>query len=101
MTEEKESIRQLENRTLFCGGMPVGEQELQNFSSIALAHVGDAVFELLVRTKLCVEGKITGRGLHQATIRIVCAESQSAMAQKIMPLLTEQEQSVFRRGRNA
>ena len=70
-------------------------------SSIGLAHMGDAVFELLVRTWLCTHGGATGKGMHRAAIRLVCAESQAEKAQKILPLLTEEEQAVFRRGRNA
>ena len=46
-------------------------------------------------------GKATGRGLHQATIALVRAESQAEKAQHILPLLTEEEAAVFRRGRNA
>ena len=75
--------------------------ELRNISSIGLAHMGDAVFEILVRTWLCVHGKATGKGLHRATIQLVCAESQAEKAQKILPLLTEEELAVFKRGRNA
>ena len=70
-------------------------------SSIGLAHLGDAVFELLVRTWLCARGGATGKGMHRAAIRLVCAESQAEKAEKILPLLTEEEQAVFRRGRNA
>ena len=77
------------------------DDELRAISSIGLAHMGDAVFEILVRTCLCAHGKATGKGLHQATIRLVCAESQSQKAQKILPLLSEEELAVFKRGRNA
>ena len=77
------------------------DDELRAISSIGLAHMGDAVFEILVRTWLCAHGKATGKGLHQATIRLVCAESQSQKAQRILPLLTEEELAVFKRGRNA
>ena len=77
------------------------DDQLRSVSSIGLAHVGDAVFEILVRTWLCAHGKATGKGLHQATIRLVCAESQSERAKRILPLLTEEEQAVFKRGRNA
>ena len=66
------------------------DDELRAISSIGLAHMGDAVFEILVRTWLCAHGKATGKGLHQATIRLVCAESQS-----------QKELAVFKRGRNA
>jgi len=77
------------------------EDELRAISAIGLAHMGDAVFELLVRTWLCVHGKATGRGLHQATIKRVCAESQAEKAQRILPLLTAEELAVYKRGRNA
>lgn len=75
--------------------------QLRAISSIGLAHMGDAVFEILVRTWLCAHGKATGKGLHQATIRLVCAESQAEKAERILPLLTEEEAAVFKRGRNA
>ena len=75
--------------------------QIRGISSIGLAHMGDAVYELLVRTWLCAHGKATGRGLHQATIALVRAPKQAELAQRILPLLTEEEQAVFRRGRNA
>ena len=77
------------------------EVQLRALSNLALAHMGDAVYELLVRTWLCAHGKATGRGLHQATIRLVCAEAQAERAERILPLLTQEESDVFRRGRNA
>lgn len=77
------------------------QDELRGISSIGLAHLGDAVFELLVRSWLCAHGKATGKGLHRATIQLVCAESQAQRAERILPLLTEEEADVFRRGRNA
>ena len=79
----------------------LSRDQLRGISAIGLAHMGDAVFELLVRAWLCAHGKATGRGLHQATIRLVCAESQAKRAERILPLLTEEEADVFRRGRNA
>ena len=77
------------------------DDELHAISSIGLAHMGDAVFEVLVRTWLCEHGKATGKGLHQATIRLVCAESQAEKAERILSMLTEEELAVFKRGRNA
>ena len=77
------------------------DDQLRAISSIGLAHMGDAVFEILVRTWLCAHGKATGKGLHQATIALVRAESQAKRAEAILPLLTEEEMAVFRRGRNA
>lgn len=75
--------------------------QLQNISSIGLAHMGDAVFELLARGWLCAHGRATGRGLHQAAVQLVCAESQARRAERILPLLDAEEEAVFRRGRNA
>ena len=79
----------------------LSKDQLMSISSIGLAHMGDAVFETLVRTWLCAHGKATGKGLHQATIRLVCAESQAEKAERLLPLLTEEELAVFKRGRNA
>ncbi len=69
-------------------------------SSLGLAHVGDAVYELMVRSWLCIHGKATNRGLHKATVRYVAAPAQARAAEKILPLLTQEESDVFRRGRN-
>lgn len=77
------------------------DDQLRAISSIGLAHIGDAVFEILVRTWLCEQGKATGKGLHRATVAIVCAESQANRAERILPILTEEEAAVFKRGRNA
>ena len=77
------------------------EDRLRTISSIGLAHMGDAVFELLARGWLCAHGKATGKGLHQAAVQLVRAESQAARAERILPLLTQEEAAVFRRGRNA
>ena len=79
----------------------LSSDEIRGISSIGLAHLGDAVYELLVRTWLCAHGKATGKGLHRATIELVCAPKQAEFSEKILPLLTEEEQAVFKRGRNA
>ena len=70
-------------------------------SNLGLAHIGDAVFELMVRTWLCSQGKCTAKGLHKATVRYVAAPAQAQASEKITPILTEEEEDVFRRGRNA
>ena len=74
---------------------------LRNISTLGLAHMGDAVFELLVRSWLCVHGKALGRDMHRACVELVRAESQAARAERILSLLTEEERAVYRRGRNA
>ena len=77
------------------------DDAIRAMSSVGLAHLGDAVYELLVRTWLCVHGKATGKSLHRATVDIVCANRQAELSEKIQPLLTDEERDVFRRGRNA
>ena len=69
-------------------------------SSLGLAHLGDAVFELMVRSWLCLHGKASARGLHKATVRYVAAPAQARAVEKVLPLLSEDEHDVFRRGRN-
>ena len=76
-------------------------EDVRAISSIGLAHMGDAVYEILVRAWLCAHGKATGKGLHRATVSLVCAPRQAELSQIILPLLTEEEQAVVRRGRNA
>ena len=74
---------------------------IRAISNLGLAHLGDAVFEVMVRSWLCLRGKATSKGLHRATVHFVAAPAQAAMAEKILPLLSEEEGDVFRRGRNA
>ena len=79
----------------------MSENDIKAMSNLGLAHIGDAVFELLVRTWLCTSGKHTARGLHSTTVRYVCAGAQSRAMTRLLPLLSETEQAVFRRGKNA
>ena len=74
---------------------------INGLSSLGLAHLGDAVYELMVRSWLCLHGKATNKGLHKAAITYVSAPAQAQRCQKFLPLLTQEEQDVFRRGRNS
>ena len=75
--------------------------ELNALSVLALAHVGDAVYELLVRTHLAEGGKGRVVDLHRAAVSIVRAPAQAKAAAVILPLLTEDERAVYKRGRNS
>lgn len=75
-------------------------EELLNLSSLGLAHLGDSVFEVMIRSWLCLSGKAKAKDLHRATVKYVAAPAQAAMSQRILPMLTEEESDVFRRGRN-
>lgn len=76
-------------------------QEVNAISSLGLAHLGDAVYEIMVRSLLISSGRTTNAHLHQETTAYVCAPAQAEAIQKILPQLTEEEQSFYRRGRNA
>ena len=81
---------------------PVMERrELNQISALGLAHCGDAVFELLVRTWLCTLGGSKVKNLHRETVSYVSAPAQAARMDRMLPLLTEEEQEIYRRGRNA
>ena len=79
--------------------MPV--QDVNRISMLGLAHVGDAVYELLYRSKLCTDGHTAVAGMHRMTVAFVRAEAQAEAAAKLLPVLTQDETSVFKRGRNA
>lgn len=70
-------------------------------SALGLAHIGDAVYELLTRARLAADGSTTAKNLHKKTIALVCAPAQARAAKVLLPLLTEEESAVFRHGRNA
>ena len=74
---------------------------IARMSSLALAHVGDAVYEVLVRSYLACGGTQTAKNLHSRTIALVRASAQAQAVQRILPLLDEAEQDVYRHGRNA
>ena len=80
---------------------PMTEQQVNKLSMLALAHVGDAVFELLVRTKLCAQGPSAVAQLHRQTVAQVNASAQAEDMKKLLPLLTEEETALYKRGRNA
>lgn len=77
------------------------DDEIRAISSIGLAHLGDAVYELLVRAWLCAHGRATGKGLHRAAVELVKAPAQAKRAERILSLLTAEELAVYKRGRNA
>jgi len=68
---------------------------------LSLAFVGDAVFSLEVRKRLVLDSSRPVNDLHKMTVEYVNAASQAKAIKELLPLLTEDEQDVFRRGRNA
>ena len=70
-------------------------------STLGLAHLGDAVYELFVRSYLAGHGQTKVTDLHRATVAMVKAGAQARAAAVILPLLTEDERTVYKRGRNS
>ncbi len=75
--------------------------QINAISNLGLAHLGDGVYELMVRSYLVLHGKATNKGLHKATVGYVAAPAQARAAKTIVDKLSDEEQEVFRRGRNA
>ena len=80
---------------------PVDNAIIDRMSTLTIAQLGDAVFELMTRTKLCLESAHTAKKLHAARVRLVNAAAQAEGARKILPLLTDAEKSYYMKGRNA
>ena len=72
----------------------------RNASSAALAYLGDAVLEVLVRKKLVEDGHSSSKALNARALGFVRAPAQAKAMAKLLPHLTEQEDAVFHRGRN-
>lgn len=77
------------------------KQELLKMSNLGLAYLGDAVYEVMVRSWLCLHGKLTPGKLHKAALAYVSAPKQAAKMDLLLPILTEEETTIFKRGRNA
>ncbi len=78
----------------------LASQEARMLSPLQLAYVGDSVHALLVRTRL-LQKNLLVRDMHRASNEAVSAVSQARELQRILPLLTEEEAAIVRRGRNA
>ena len=76
-------------------------EQVNGISNLGLAHIGDGVYELMVRSYLCSKGNQTVKTLHRDSIRMVNATTQAAVAEKLLPDLTEEEMGYFRRGKNS
>ena len=74
--------------------------QVDAISNLGLAHLGDGVYELLVRSYLCLKGDQTVKTLHRDAVNLVKASTQAKIVEKILPLLTEEEFAYYRRGKN-
>lgn len=77
------------------------ESEINNMAPLVLAYIGDAVYEVFIRTLLISKGNIPVHKLHKLSIEYVKAKAQSDIVHRIMDKLNPDELDVVRRGRNA
>ncbi len=77
--------------------------DIKSYSPLTLAFIGDCIFDLVVKTMIVEEGNCSANKLHRKASAIVKAESQALMAEKMLEegILTEEEENIYRRGRNA
>lgn len=75
--------------------------DADTYSPLVLAYIGDAVYELIIRTKVINYGSMQVSKMHKRSSQLVRAGTQAALIRAIEDLLTEEEQAVYRRGRNA
>lgn len=77
------------------------KQDIRTYSPLTLAYVGDAVYDLIIRTVVVERANRPANELHRITVKYVSANAQSKIVQALMEDLTEEEQSVYRRGKNS
>ena len=81
--------------------MNMTKARIDAISNLGLAHMGDCVYEMLVRAYLCAQGNQTVAQLHKQTITMVKATFQASFVDRMLPLLTEEEMAYYRRGKNS
>lgn len=79
----------------------ISQKEINSYSPLTLAYLGDAVFEIIIRTIIVEKKSGTVKSLHRQSSDLVNAKAQAELISRIMNTLTEQEISIYKRGRNA
>lgn len=79
----------------------VEKNDIRSYSPLTLAYIGDGVFDLIIRSVVVGRANTNVNCLNKKTDQIVKAGSQALLLEAILPLLTEEEEAVYRRGRNA
>ena len=77
------------------------ELNVKQYSPLTLAYIGDAIYDLVIRTVLVRQGNMQVNKLHKQASRLVKAQAQSEMVQVLEPHFTQEEEAVYKRGRNA
>ncbi len=94
--EESVTILEAIKRDFACG-----EIDIRTYSPLALAYIGDAIYDLVIRTIVVERGNTSANKLHKKTVNYVNARIQAQMIEALTDELTEEEETVYRRGRNA
>ncbi|NBH71339.1 ribonuclease III [Clostridiaceae bacterium] len=81
--------------------LQLGEIDVDSYSPLALAYIGDAVYEVLIRTKVMSQGSMQVNKMHKRSTALVKAQAQANMVKLLMEELSEEEAAVYKRGRNA
>ena len=76
-------------------------KDIRSFSPLTLAYIGDAVYEIVIRTIIVEKGNAPVNKLHHKASSLVKAVAQKEAMEKILPLLTKEEEAIYKRGRNA
>lgn len=79
----------------------VKEVDVRAYSPLTLAYIGDAIYDVIVRTVVVERSNRPANELHKRTSSFVKAQTQAAMIERLLPRLTEEEEAVYKRGRNA
>ncbi len=79
----------------------LSEKDWNMYSPLTLAYIGDAAYELIIRTIFVKQGNCQPQKLHQKVTACVSAKAQARMIEALQPLLTQEEAGVYRRGRNS
>lgn len=80
---------------------PGRRQDVRAYSPLALAYIGDAIYDLIIRTVVVERANRSANQLHHITVQYVKASAQALIVQALMEELTEEEQAVYRRGHNS
>lgn len=80
---------------------PGKRQDVRSYSPLTLAYIGDAVYDLIIRTVVVERANRPAGQLHHITVKYVSASAQAEIVQALMEEFTEEEQAVYRRGRNS
>ena len=77
------------------------EADLRTYSPLTLAYIGDAIYDLVIRTVVVERANQSANNLHKKTVQYVNARIQAKMIDALESELTEEETAVYHRGRNA